>query len=723
MTPPVLQREFEAVSSNLSSGPILQFGPYEFDCGRGALRKSGRFLKLQPQPARVLALLLSRPGDLVLREELARELWGDAAVDIDRALNFSIRRLRATLNDDHSTPLYIETVPRRGYRFIAAVNPKTQEAEPSAAVPEASAASALRPTHPEKRPGHPLLRRNALVVVGAAGLALLVWPLLHTFSPQVTSITKVTSDGNTKVPVGPCCVVIANDGSTVYFSEMLEGRWRLNQVAAAGGEASALATTFANAGVSDISPKGFGLLTLGWELESALWNVPVPSGSPRRIGSILAHDAVWSPDGALIVYCRDFDLYVAKADGTESHRIATFDKVPFRPRWSPDRSKLRFTLYDSATGHQSLWESGPDGAHPHSLFPSNHRQRDECCGVWMPGGEIFVYQSTTEGVSHLQAMREGVRFLGMGGPEQKQLTAGPISFLGPSPSPDGKRIFAVGIQARGELMRYEAGAKQFPDYIGGISAAGLDFSKDGAWVTYVTYPEGALFRSRANGEERVQLTPSDLRADLPRWSPDDKSIVFSGSTSGGPWKIHRISIDGANLEQLVPGEGPEFDAGWSPDGKAMVYADSVVARSRALHLWRPNAKRISTIPGSAGLFSPRWSPDGHWIVALTTDSMNMKIFNVQTQVWENIVQGRHVAYPSWSKDSKDVYFCSPMEANTPFYRLHVEGRKRDLLAEVRIPRGLAPGSSGWWCGVTPDGSPLILRDSSMQEVYALAVKF
>jgi len=713
------------VGPHSSSGPILQFGPYEFDCRRGALRKGGRFLKLQPQPARVLALLLSRPGDLILREELARELWGDATVDVDRALNFSIRRLRATLNDDHSTPVYIETVPRRGYRFIASVNPKavTLEAEPAKAVPEVLAATTLRAAQPEKGPGHSWRKMIALVAAGAAGLALLVWPLLHSFSPKVTSITRVTSDGNTKVPVGPCCVVIANDGSTVYFSEMVEGRWRLNQVAAAGGEVSALATPFANTGVSDISPKGLGLLTLGWELESALWNVPVPSGSPRKVGNIVAHDAVWSPDGAEIVYCRGFDLYVAKADGTEPHLIATFDKLPFRPRWSPDRSKLRFTLYDSATGHQSLWESDPNGAHPHPLFPGNQRQRDECCGVWMPGGEIFVYQSTIDGVSHLQAMREGGHFLGAGGQEQKQITAGPISFLGPSPSPDGKRIFAVGLQARGELMRYEASAKQFADYLGGISAAGLDFSKDGEWVTYTTYPEGALFRSRANGEQPVQLTPSDLRADLPRWSPDDKSIVFSGSKAGGPWKIYRLSSDGGNLEQLVPGDGPEFDAGLSPDGKVMVYADSVVARSPVLHFMNPSARRISTIPGSAGLFSPRWSPDGHWIVALTTDSMNMKMFNVRTQVWESIVEGRHVAYPSWSKDSKNVYFCSPMEANAPFYQFHVESRRLELMAEVRIPRGLAPGPSGWWCGATPDGSPLILRDSSMQEVYALTVKF
>ncbi len=101
---------------------LLRFDPYDLNPETGELRKGGTPLKLPPQPAKVLALLASRPGELVTREELQRELWGDQTlVDFDRGLNFCIRRVRAVLLDDATEPRYIETVPRRGYRFIAPV--------------------------------------------------------------------------------------------------------------------------------------------------------------------------------------------------------------------------------------------------------------------------------------------------------------------------------------------------------------------------------------------------------------------------------------------------------------------------------------------------------------------------------------------------------------------------------------------------------------------------
>lgn len=100
----------------------VRFGPYEFDPSKGDLRKSGHALRLQPQPAKVLALLVSRPGELMLREEFEKEIWGsNTFVDFERGLNFSISQLRATLGDDPETPKYVETVPRRGYRFVAPV--------------------------------------------------------------------------------------------------------------------------------------------------------------------------------------------------------------------------------------------------------------------------------------------------------------------------------------------------------------------------------------------------------------------------------------------------------------------------------------------------------------------------------------------------------------------------------------------------------------------------
>jgi DNA-binding winged helix-turn-helix (wHTH) protein len=110
----------------MSGGPlgrdIVEFHEFEFDAETGELWKAGAAVKLQPQPAKILALLAGRPGQLVTRDEIRDRIWGkDTFVEFDQSLNFCIRQLRTALGDTADTPRYIETLPRRGYRFIAPV--------------------------------------------------------------------------------------------------------------------------------------------------------------------------------------------------------------------------------------------------------------------------------------------------------------------------------------------------------------------------------------------------------------------------------------------------------------------------------------------------------------------------------------------------------------------------------------------------------------------------
>src|SRR2546429_9941454 len=119
-----------------------------------------------------------------------------------------------------------------------------------------------------------------------------------------------------------------------------------------------------------------------------------------------------------------------------------------------------------------------------------------------------------------------------------------MNFLAPSANLDGKRLLVIGEQRRGELMHYDANARKFVIYLTGISAEGLDFSRDGQWVAYVTYPEGGLWLSRVDGSNRLQLTDPLMRAALPHWSSDGKRIAFMGSKPGGAWKVHIVSNEG-----------------------------------------------------------------------------------------------------------------------------------------------------------------------------------
>ncbi len=145
----------------LASPPpqTFRFGAYEFDPRAGELRKQGLQLKIYGQPLEILAMLLARPGEVVTREELQKKLWpGDTFVDFEHSLNAAINRLRAALDDSSETPRFVETLPRRGYRFIANVEP-----------PEEGAEAAPIPGEP-LRPGHRLGHYRVVEKVGAGGM-------------------------------------------------------------------------------------------------------------------------------------------------------------------------------------------------------------------------------------------------------------------------------------------------------------------------------------------------------------------------------------------------------------------------------------------------------------------------------------------------------------------------------------------------------------------------
>jgi Tol biopolymer transport system component len=295
-----------------------------------------------------------------------------------------------------------------------------------------------------------------------------------------------------------------------------------------------------------------------------------------------------------------------------------------------------------------------------------------------------------------------------------------MNFSSPSPSVDGNQVYVLGHQMKGELMRRDNRAHQFVPYMSGISAEGLDFSGDGQWVVYVTYPEGVLWRSRIDGSQRLRLTASDVQAGVPHWSPDASSIVFTGLKPGARWKAYVISTNGGNPEAVVTGQGPEFDSGWSPDGKYIVYAESITSRVPSLHVVDLQTRSDVRLKGSEGVFSPRWSPSGRFIVGLSVKSESLMLFDRKTEKWEELVRQR-AAYPLWSRDEHYVYFSSQQKTDASFYRVRRSDHRLESLARIDVQPGLAPSPWGFWTGFAPDYSPLLLRDAGIQEIYALGV--
>jgi Tol biopolymer transport system component len=308
-----------------------------------------------------------------------------------------------------------------------------------------------------------------------------------------------------------------------------------------------------------------------------------------------------------------------------------------------------------------------------------------------------------------------------------QLTTGPLQFGNPLPSPDGKSLFVTGIQPRAELVRYDAKSGNFVPFLDGISAGDVDFTRDGQWVTYVSYPDGVLWRSKPDGSSRLQLTYPPMQAALAHWSPDGQQIAFSGLMPGKPWQVYLISKDGGSPQALTAEAAQDTDPTWSPDGATLAFGhhDSVNPDQTFIDLIDLKTHQISQVAGSQRIFGPRWSPDGRYIIAITdVDNAQLMLYDVKAASWHPIkIPAHFFGYLSWSPDSSSVYFDT-VTSGAAYYRLRIRDSKVEKIADLsklrKFPNQFGPGV---WTGLAPGETLLIPRDISTWEIYALDLEY
>ncbi|WP_263351915.1 winged helix-turn-helix domain-containing protein [Acidicapsa acidisoli] len=478
---------------------VLQFGEFELDLRNHRLRRSGSELKLERIPMELLILLASRPGELVRREEIIQELWGDEInVDTENAINTAVRKIRQVLGDDSSSPRFVQTISKRGYRFLA---------EPTRpAVPPQTPASISKAVRWKT------IRWTLLAAIAALlGVGLVVWSIRHSRQVlRVSNYMAITHDGLPKQ--GP----LLSDGVRIYFVSGSMNHRSISQISVHGGESSTLVSALQSPRLMDISSNGSELLaasfgpdpgaSMGEKAglnESALWSISLPSGNVRRIGDLFADAAAFAPDGQKIAIGWNRALYVVNSDGTDQRKIAQLSGTASSIRWSPDGKRLRLTIMDPKTLRSSLWESLKDGTSLHEILGEWNPVPAECCGRWSPDGRWYVFQSTRDGRTDLWALPESSGLIDRKSQEPIQLTAGPINSLAPEVSSDGRKLYMIGQQLRGELNRYDARLKEFVPYLNGVSAEFIDFSRNGKWIAYVSFPDHLLWRCNARAMPRV----------------------------------------------------------------------------------------------------------------------------------------------------------------------------------------------------------------------------
>lgn len=554
----------------------------------------------------------------------------------------------------------------------------------------------------------------SVVLLTLLGLLTLRWfqPLPE---PKVLETHELTRAGIAKSS-------LISDGSRLYFTNSGTPMPSLFQVSASGGESSAIPVSFAVGQLLAISRDRSSLLVSGYATahEGPLWSVPVPVGSPRRLSEVFATAADWSPDGANLAYVHGQDLYLAQGDGSAARKVLSLPGIAFELRFSPDGKRLRYTVYNPAQSTSSLWEVQSDGSGAHPLLPGWNNPPSECCGSWTPDGRYYVFQVMRK-TSDLWVLQENTGWLRRARTEPMQLTTGPVSFAHPLPSLDGKKIFALGTVQRGELVKYDRSSQQFVPVGNGPPVGEVAFSRDGQWSAWVLYPDQTIWRSRTDGSDRVQLTFGPKMAFLPRWSPDGRTIAFVASEAGKPWKIFLVPSEGGPAKEVLPEQRNEVDVDWSPDGKQLVFGRMAeLASTEAINIQVLDlaTSQVKVLPGSENLFSPRWSPDGRYIAALTADFKTLLRFDVAARTWTTWIETPEstISFPSWSSDSRYLYYENVGE----YRRVSLSNSRSELVASFKNLR-LSGGRWGTWGGLAPDGSPLFVRDTSSDEIYALDV--
>jgi serine/threonine protein kinase/Tol biopolymer transport system component len=590
---------------------------------------------------------------------------------------------------------------------------------------EALSDSGASPAAVTQTPSRRSLRRTlvwSIVPIAVILLAAAAWFAVANRKSgpplRISEYTQLTHNGIAGYVAG-------SDGSRLYLTQL---GGPIDQVAVSGGDIEKVASiTLPGPLLVDVSPDGSTLLVQSFRPEMPsvpLYALHVLGGAHRYLADAAIGGGTWSPDGKYVAYSTsESDIDIVNSDGTGTRKLASVGAsvrgAAQLLNWSPDGSTIRFSR-----DLKSLWEITSSGSKLHQLLTNWHPSEVKCCGRWSPDGRFYVFlagrlEPWTYPQAQIYALDERRGLFRRPADEPVRLTFGPSEWSPPVFSKDGKKIFATGSTRRGELVRLDPRSGQFQPFLGGISADLITYPKDGQSVAYVTYPDGILWRANQDGSDHIQLTSPPLSPHSLAWSPDGTRIVFAVQSPQG-LKAWIVPSRGGSPQQLLPEDsGEQADPSWSPDGRKIIFSTGELGSSEShVRILDLASHQISTLPGSDSKFKPRWSPGGQFISASSVDVSTINVFDINTQHWSALKVGIH-DYPMWSRDGRSIYFFR-YEENRAILRIPSTGGEAKLVVSLKDFPSI--GTNGIWFGLDPTDAPLMLRDVSTTDVYALTLE-
>jgi DNA-binding winged helix-turn-helix (wHTH) protein len=588
----------QKVNNGSNGFGTIRFGAFEADLHSGEVRKSGSRIKLQDQPFKVLQILLERPGHLVTREELQTRIWPEENYgDFDHAVNVAVGKLRTALGDSADNPCFIETVPRRGYRFVALLEAGAVETPPVAPTPPAV------PPPVKRGFGRKAAIFASILILGGLLLGAGIWFGRRTAPTRSLAFQRLTVRHGTVFAAR-----FAPDGHNVVYSaswdgapiEIFSADLKIPGVRTIGTPASALLAVSSSGEMAVLQREdGFFMFTL----KGTLGQVPLTGGSPRQIAeNVTAAD--WCPDGKTLAIVRDLGTQqrlefpvghvLYETDGWISHlRISPKgDRIAFLDHTTHDDDRGVVSVVDVAGNKTVLskgWESeeglawSPDGSEVWFSAARAGLQR-QIYAVNLAGHQRLAFHSlggvTLQDISadgrvlmtH-DEQRAGAIAMAAGSTRERDLSwldwSLPVDI-----SRDGSTLLfdEQGEEGGSTYTVAERDMQGSPPIPLGEGMAG-DFSPDGKWaITTVAYTRLELLPTGAGTIRHIERDGIQQYRHGIHWMPDGKQILFSGNEAGHAVRCYLQNIDGGKPRPVTP-EGVSM-CRVSPDGQLVAGVDA-----------------------------------------------------------------------------------------------------------------------------------------------------
>jgi len=661
------------VSQVPNGNGTVRFGSFEADLHSGEVRKSGSRVKLQEQPFKVLQLLLERPGVLVTREELRSRIWPDESFgDFDHAVNVAVGKLRAALGDSPENPSFVETIPRRGYRFVALLEnapADTQRAESPATV--------------DASPAGKIGRRRVLVTtlaLAVAGILLAVGVLLgrHIAQPFAPEFQRLTVRHGTVYSAR-----FAPDGHNVIYSASWDGApveifstdanfSGTRSLGLPGTALLAVSSAGEMAVVQSASPE------LMLTLQGTLGQAPLAGGSPRQIAENIDW-ADWAPDGKSLAVVRDM-AGRERLEFPVGHVLYETTGWISHPRVSPKGDQVAFLDHPTDMDDRGVVSVADLAGHKRILSAGWESEEGL---AWSPRGNEVWFSATQAGlqrniyavdlIGHLR-----LSFRAPGGVTLEDI------------APDG-RLLLTRDEQRAGIIGLTPGAMRERDLSWLDWSLPVDLSPDGSQLVFDEQGE--------QGGPTYTVAVRDLRGSPP--VPLGEGMA-GGFSPDGKWVAATINYTqlvllptGAGTSRLIDAGGVQqygHPVSWMPDGKQLVFPGKLAGHQTQCFIQKTEGGKPRAITPE-GVTGCRPSPDGKWIAARDIAGKLGRLYPLEggePRAVPGLSPGEIFA---WTSDPKFIYVHQSEQPTGKIYRLNIVTGQRQLFKELN------PADMTGLCGI------------------------